>query len=360
MMLDKDKIKNSLTIDNIQDLVAELGGEPQDRGSYLICKTICHDGDSHKLYYYDNTKLFRCYTSCLDTFDIFDLVLKVKKLKGEEWTLYNAIVYIMNYFSLDFTNDFSNKYKDLPDWQIMSKWGKSQITNKTTQIIDLKIFDERILKNLPTPRLLNWEREGITKEICDKRNIKYDPLNIGIVIPHYNIDNQLIGIRERTLVKENEIYGKYKPAILNGKMYNHPLGYNLYNLNNSKNNISKIKKAIIFESEKSCLKMASYFGTSGDISTACCGSNLISYQVKLLLSLGVQEIIIGFDRQYKEIGDKEWKQWTKKLQKIHDKYGKYIQISYLFDKEHLLDYKDSPIDKDKDTFLYLFSNRVLI
>ena len=76
---DKDEIKNSLEINQIMEIVAELGGEPMLQNEVLVCKTICHGGDSHKLYYYDNTKLFRCYTGCAEpTFDIFELVRKVK------------------------------------------------------------------------------------------------------------------------------------------------------------------------------------------------------------------------------------------------------------------------------------------
>ena len=119
---------------------------------------------------------------------------------------------------------------------------------------------------------------------------------------------------------------------LNGQMYNHPLSFNLYNLNNSKDNIKALKKVIIFEGEKSSLLYASYFGEENDISVAVCGSSLITYQVKLLLSLGVEEIIIAFDKQFQEIGDDEWKRWTKKLTDIHTKYGAYAQISYMFDK----------------------------
>ena len=359
-MINKDEIKNSLTIEQVEDLISELGGEPNNLGSHLVCKTICHGGDSHKLYYYENTHLFKCFTECDETFDIFQLLIKIRALNGETWTLYNAISYVINYFSLDFAKDFYNEGHNSPDWQILNKWSKSQLTDDVKKIIDLKIFDDKILENLPRPRLLNWEREGITKAVCDARKICYNPKNHSIIIPHYNIDNQLVGIRERTLVKEDEVYGKYRPAILNGKMYNHPLGYNLYNLNNSKHNISQIKKAIVFESEKSCLKMASLFGLGNDISVACCGSALITYQVQLLLSLGIQELIIAFDRQYQDIGDPEWKRWTKKLYNIHDKYGQKVQISYMFDKEHLLDYKDSPIDKDKETFLELFSKRIVI
>ena len=60
-------------------------------------------------------------------------------------------------------------------------------------------------------------------------------------------------------------------------MYNHPLGLNLYNLNNSKNNIKQIHTAIVFESEKSSLLFQSYFGLENDITVACCGSNLSFY-----------------------------------------------------------------------------------
>lgn len=112
--------------------------------------------------------------------------------------------------------------------------------------------------------------------------------------------------------------------------------------------------------EKSCLKYASYFGEENDISVACCGSNLISYQVQLLLSLNVNEIVIALDKQFKEIGDLEWQKWTAKLKTIYNKFGAYVNISFIFDKWNLLDYKDSPIDKSKETFIELFKKRVTI
>lgn len=113
--------------------------------------------------------------------------------------------------------------------------------------------------------------------------------------------------------------------------------------------------------EKSCLLYASLFGAEQDISVACCGSSLIPYQVKLLLSLGVQEIVIAFDKQFKVIGDEEFKRWTKKLINIHQKYSAYCQISFLFDKQNnLLEYKDAPIDKGKENFLNLFNNRIFL
>ena len=81
---DKDTLKENLSIEEVFDLVSELGGEPILKDNCIICKTICHNSDltnaSHKLYYYSNTHLFHCYTGCGDaSFDIYDLVLRVNK-----------------------------------------------------------------------------------------------------------------------------------------------------------------------------------------------------------------------------------------------------------------------------------------
>ena len=377
MKYDKDKIKNSLSIEQVFDLVSELGGEPLMNNGYFTAQTICHNhiGDgSRKLYYYNNTKLFRCYTECDDTFDIFDLVRKVKNISQEkkvryneegkevlvDWSLYDAVQFVAIFFGFEAENEnFSQKRTKLQDWDFLNKYEENSLI-KNKQIIELHIYDDKILRYLPRPRLKDWEDEGIAHDISVDYGICYDRHNNGIVIPHYNIDNQLVGIRERTLVKELEKNGKYKPAILNGKMYNHPLGFNLYNINNSKDNIKNLKKVFIFESEKSCLKYASYFGVENDISVAICGNSISNYQISLLYSLGVQEIIIALDKQYQAIGDEEWRRWTNKFYQIHNKYGKYFQISYMFDFEDLLGYKDSPIDCGMDIFLTLYQNRVII
>lgn len=369
----KDEIKNNLTIEQVENLVAELGGEPIFKAhNILICKTICHGGTSHKLYYYDNTKLFQCYTECGSSFDIYQLVVKVKNLNKEniytankdikKYDLFAAILFVANFFGIEIENDNSIDFNKLPDWDFLYKWEVNKNKNlETSQVVNLPTYDDSFLKHFPTPRIIPWEKEGITKDIINTHKICFDPKNEGIIIPHYNINNKLIGIRERTLIKEEEkFYGKYRPAIFCKKMYNHPLGLNLYNLNWSKINIASFKKAIVCEGEKATLQYASYFSSENDISVAVCGSNLVNYQVSLLLSLGVEEIIIAFDRQYKEIGDEEHKKWVKKFYDLHNKYGKYVQISYILDFEHLLNYKDSPMDRGKEIFLTLFQNRVIL
>lgn len=143
-------------------------------------------------------------------------------------------------------------------------------------------------------------------------------------------------------------------------MYNHPLGMNLYNLNNSKNAIKIIKKAIVFEGEKSTLLYKSYFGIDNDISVACCGSSLSAYQVQLLIEHGAEEIIVAFDRQFQEIGDKEFQHLKSNLLKLYNKYKNFVKITFIFDKNMLTGYKDSPIDCGADIFLKLFKERIVL
>lgn len=366
---DKDEIKNSLTIEQIEQFLADHGGEPVKRIGALVSRTICHnpaDGSgSHKLYYYENTKLFKCYTECAETngFDIFDLVRKIMKIQyNREFSLYDAQLYIVNYFALDVVDDFHKEEIKTPDFSIFSKYERNLQVSDQQKRIEFKIFDDKILENLPYRKIGPWLREGITEEVMKKYGIRFDPYNYGIVIPHHDIDNNLIGIRERTLVKENEDKGKYMPAIINGKMYNHPLGFNLYNINRSKDNIKNMKIAILGEGEKFCLGYASYFGIDNDITVACCGSNLTTNQFNLLHALGVEEIVIAFDKQFQTPGDKEWKRWTKKLTELNNKFGKYIKISFMFDRdnEFNLDYKASPIDAGKEIFIEMFKNRFTI
>ena len=367
MKYNSDEIKNSLTFQQVFDYVAELGGNPKldpTGAEAFVSQTICHNPagtGSHKLYYYQNTRLFRCYTYCGDTFDIFDLTRKWAKQRGEEWTLPRAVKHVARYFGISISDEenFGENQDKLRDWEILKNYQENSSISKDKKIVEFKEFDENILKHFPRPRIEPWINEGITQEVMNARGICYDPVNQGIIIPHYDENGALIGIRSRTLIKEEEAYGKYRPAVSNGKQYNHPLGFALYNLNNAKEAITQLGIAIVFEGEKSTLLYASLFGAENDISVATCGSNLIQHQVDLLTQYGAREIVIAFDKQWKERNDAEFKQWTKKLTALHNKYSKQVKVSFLFDKEgDLLGYKSSPIDHGRDIFMKLFKERV--
>jgi hypothetical protein len=121
-----------------------------------------------------------------------------------------------------------------------------------------------------------------------------------------------------------------------------------------------MKKAIVFEGEKSTLLYKSYFGIENDISVACCGSSLSAYQVQLLIDAGAEEIIIAFDRQFQEIGDTEFQHLKNNLLKLRAKYKNFVIISFIFDKDMITGYKSSPIDEGPDKFLKLFKERIIL
>lgn len=361
-----EEIKENLTVEQVADLVAELGGEPIIKGDIIVCKTICHhhgnelDKASHKLYYYGNTQLFRCYTDCGDTFDIFELVKRVREPDSSAAQgLPPAIKFVADYFGYG-KNAFQEEEKTEIDDYLTSleNYDRIKEINKETKKVELKVYDDSFLKNFPRPAIIPWYEDNITQEAMNRFEICYNPKSQAIVIPHRNLQGELIGVRERTLIKENaEKYGKYLPLKFNGTMYNHPLSFNVYGLYQNQENIKNAKMAIILESEKSVMQLDGILGVDNNIGVACCGSNVISYQVSLLQSLGVKEIVIALDRQYKELNDNEHKKLCRNLRALQKKYGNYIKVSYIFDVNGLLPYKASPSDAGKQIFMQLFRER---
>ena len=99
VVFDKSEIREKLTTDNIYDLLLEWGGDPEYNETGIVSSTICHNmpGEgSKKLYYYENTGLFKCYTGCDATFDVFELCTKVMRIQHErEFDLNSAIIVLV-------------------------------------------------------------------------------------------------------------------------------------------------------------------------------------------------------------------------------------------------------------------------
>lgn len=359
-------IKNSLTIEEVKKIVNKLGGDCYFKtNNILICETICHnhidEEKSHKLYYYSNTKLFKCYTECADTFDIFELLIKVQNLNNpnSEITLIKAVKIIESFLNkrFNFAQFFLREEAD----QLISKQEKLISKNKENYEYNFCAYDKKILDFLDKVVVKEWIEEGISANTQQKYNIHFYAPDGQIIIPHYDINGALIGIRGRYLEDDLcEMYGKYRPAYIHQQLYNHPLSFSLYGLDKTHLNISKYKKAIIFEGEKSVMLYDSYFGSKENISVACCGSSISKQQIDLLLKLGVNEIIIALDRQYKEVNDEENKKYLINIRKLAAKMIDFCNVSVIYDSEYELDYKDSPIDKGKEIFIKLFQKRIFI
>lgn len=354
MIFDKDLIKEELDIEDIAALLDDLGADPETNGDIITAITICHGGDSKKLYYYDNTHLFHCYSGCGTSFDVFELICKVKNID-----LSTAIYYIVNYFNLQHKIDWVEEENLTEDWRIFKNANNLKEIKFTNGKIELPIIDSDILRYYPQPRITNWEKEYITKDVCDYMNIHYDPVNNGILIPHYDENGRMVGIRERTLIKENEQWGKYKPVKIGGKLRNHPLGFNLYGLDKAKRRIGEIGVAIVAESEKAVLQVMSYLGLENNVAVGMCGSSLSNYQLHLLLEAGAKEICISVDRDFKELYDEDYYKVLNKINKMYRKYSSLCNISFMLDTKGLTGYKMSPTDCGPTILQELWRDRII-
>ena len=344
-MLNIRGIKAALTEDQITKALTQLGsGTPTRIRGALVFDTVCHNHScgSKKLYYYCDSKMFKCYTACADSFDIFELIKRVFLMKGTILTLSQSIQWLQKNGDIFFTDTPINQNLEL-DTETIEK----ELTYYSRKQLDILKF--YIIKD--------WLDQGIQIQSMKKFEIKYNPVSCCVIIPHFDLHDNLIGIRQRTLVADEESYGKYRPAFINSKSYPHPLSYNLFGLNINEKNIIALKKAIVFEGEKSVLLMDKY---PDSCAVACCGSNLSAYQVKLLLDLGVEEIILAFDKEFIFSGDELFIKQVKNLSNISKRFCERVTISFIFDKWNCLKLKDSPIDAGIDTFNFLLKERFSI
>ena len=214
-------------------------------------------------------------------------------------------------------------------------------------------YDGSILNTFINYKPVEWIYEGISVETMEKYEIRYSIENNSIIIPHRDKDGRLVGIRERNLDRRQvEVLGrKYTPytSFTHRLTYKHRLSMNAYGIDKNKEVISEYKKCIIFEAEKSVLKMDSVWNNNPSVAVG--GSSVSLYQLNLLKELGVKDIYLSFD---KEEGEK----WEQKLDKICKRiYDFGFNVFIIEDVEgKYLDLKDSPIDKGEFVFLELYKN----
>jgi hypothetical protein len=350
-MIDLKELEQSLDDERIIELVMELGSdEYKDTPNAIIFKTICHNIDpaeaSLKLYYYKNNKQFHCFTECSENFNIFELFKKRYKLLGIKYNFYQDIVLKIagnNYQEKGL--EFVQKYETEFD-----RYKRQKIEVNIPKISPALL---NIYEFYPT---IEWLSDGISEQTMREYQIRYSSLENKIIIPHYDSNGYLIGIRGRSLNEDDIEVGKYMPVQIEGKLYSHPLGYNLYGLNFIKGNIKKFKTAIITEGEKGVLQLNTILGHDKNIAVAACGSSFHKYQLELLLAAGAERVILAFDKEGEDWKKKE--KYYSKLKTICSRYKNICNMGFIYDFQNLLSLKESPTDKGKETFMKLYNNTI--
>ena len=349
--MDYKQIIDNLDINSIVELMKKLGADRyEEKEKFFIFPTICHNINSAeasmKLYLYKDTKLFVCYTEDgnMSIFKFLKTYYETRQIEYDWFEdIYNVVLNCGNFRpkeGFDTTQYHSLKEK----YQIRKK--SVELQKYSNGILDI------FMKNYP----VEWLNDGISRRAMDKYNIKYSVSQNKIIIPHYDINNNLIGIRGRALNEwEIENIGKYMPIQIEKKWYTHPLSLNLYGLNHTKENIKKYGICYIGEAEKFCLQSESF--SFPNCSCAVCGSQFNKYQLDILMkNCRPKEIVICFDKEEKNKEDK----YFFKLYNLCKKYINYCKMSFIYDTENLLKLKESPTDCGENIFKKLLEKRIIV
>lgn len=346
--MDWNKVIEDLTEQDIIDLMKYFGvNNYKITPEAIIFPTICHNSDvenaSMKLYYYRDNHFFFCYTED-GGMSVFKFIEQVYKTRGIDYDWYNDVYLLIT------------KGKRKEGLQIEKRELLGDKYKRKERERQLEIYPNGVLDVFEKIYPTQWIEEGISTKTMDKFNIRFSISQNKIIIPHYNENGELIGIRGRALnTWEIENIGKYMPVQIEQKWYKHPLSLNLYGLNWSKENIKKLGYVFLFEGEKSCLLLDGF--KRPNCGVAVCGSSINKFQIDILIkTCAPKEFIICFDKEEEGLDDK----YFNKLKKLGEKYSNYGNFSFIYDFHNRLEMKDSPVDKGEEVFNQLLKERVKI
>lgn len=276
-----------------------------------------------------------------DRDNLYTLTMKIKNVN-----FHGALKEIHKILGLKFINTYKKEEK-VEKKDILSVFKKA--LNKTIrsykQLDELKIYDEDICREFINLPYIGWIREGIMPFTQERFNIGYSREKNRVVIPHRywcGDTNDYVGVMGRTLNENYDLLDipKYFPL----KAF--PKSMNLYGLQENYDTIQKHGMVIVFEAEKSVLKLHSMLCKCG---VALCCHELSDEQIKILVSLDV-EVVFALDKDMPEQLSIDMCRKIKHLRKT----------SYIYDKWDLLGEKDSPCDCGIKVFKRLLKNRIRV
>ena len=347
MAIDYRQIIDDLRDEDVFRLLGELGGDPIDSNDYILSKTICHHDNpeeaNYKLYYYKNTHLFYCYSED-GAMSVFSFLKHYYECRDIEYDWYNDILQVVLSCSASDLTRSKDTYRSRRE-EYAGRKGK-----------ELEIYPSGIMEAFVKYYPVEWLNDGITKEAMDKFGIRYSISRNKIIIPHYNVDGELIGIRGRALDPvEAEEFGKYTPLKIEDKWYSHPLSLILYGLDKTKENVKKTGTLFLFEAEKSVLQMESF--DMPNCAAATCGNKLNKFQIDLAMrTCAPRNIVICYDNEE----EKGQEKYFNELYRMCKKYSNYANMSFIYDRKGLSKLKDSPSDNGQEVFEELLKGRVKV
>ena len=250
--------------------------------------------------------------------DLIDLVCY-----NENLSFSNGLKFIADLLGISYYHDFN---EDVPESLQLTKLIQDMNSHHDeNRDKPLKPISKRILTYYKPYVNDMFKNDNISYKTQREFDIGYDEETNRITIPIYSSIGDLVGVKGR-LFKEhldsNELKYIYLEPTARSRI--------LYGLNKTYDFIKQEKIVYVVEAEKGVLQLYSY-GCKNCVATG--GKRLSRTQIEMLTRLGVH-IVFAFDRDVNK----------KELEEIADSFEKNIPIYAIYDKNNILEEKESPTD----------------
>ena len=358
--IDVKKLKKSLSLAHHKQIMQALGIPAYSENKEQI---IYFSGDknkdalkgSPKLYFYKDSQIYFGYTSSR-SYDIISLVQTRLSLLKQPCSFLDACQFI-----LDTTNinpDSINRVKKeghVYDWSNLERFIKVRKYGN-----QLSEYNRNIIDTLPPLYPQAWIDEGISEETMDKYQIRYYERCNQTVIPCFDDEARLVGVRVRNWDKDRVEQAKYMPLVtLDGQCYKFNTNQVFYGINYNKPEIERTGKVIIVESEKAVMKLDTYMGRH-NIALGMYGSNLGIQRRNQLLKMGVNTVSYVVDNDFIGQDDAFFEQWREKIQHFIKLWDGFCRVEIVWDNLGLLGPKENATDRTKEVWEQLWENREII
>lgn len=260
-----------------------------------------------------------------------DVLTFIKEYHNVEFL--KALDMLMEYAGIEDDGKFQERPSILKELKKFVPKKKAVRDQKGRKILPSNCMEEYVNRR---GKLETWIKDGMTTEVLEKHQVKYNPFDDSLVFPIFDNNGNIINVCSRTLCGR---LPKYQPYYKFGGV-----DFLYWEYQNRANILAK-NEVIILEGAKSVM-VAESFGYDNCVATLT--SHLNDDQLKILINLGV-DVTFAYDKGVNILEDKN----IKKL--LH-----FNKVKCVCDKWSLLKDKDAPIDYGKDIWNYLYRRKEIV
>ena len=358
--IDVKKLKRALTLAHYDMIIQRLGIPIFSKSNsewrlWTGDKNVNPLEGSPKLIFYPDSHIFMGYTAGR-SYDIISLVQTRLALLKQPCSFPDACQFIIDTTNIN-PDSISRIKKDghIYDWSNLERF--IRVRKYGNQLSE---YNRNIIDTLPPLYPQAWIDEGISEETMDKYQIRYYERCNQTVIPCFDDEARLVGVRVRNWDKDRVEQAKYMPLVtLDGQCYKFNTNQVFYGINYNKPEIERTGKVIIVESEKAVMKLDTYMGRH-NIALGMYGSNLGIQRRNQLLKMGVNTVSYVVDNDFIGQDDAFFEQWREKIQHFIKLWDGFCRVEIVWDNLGLLGPKENATDRTKEVWEQLWENREII